>query len=137
MVTFGLSTLHAWIRFFECLLHISYKLDVQKSQRSKECAEQIETRKKRIQHDFKEKLGLLVDFPRQEGSGNSNDGNTARRFFQAATISAEITGIDITLIKKFHVILQVISSGRTVDVEKFDVDATKTADLFVKKYGPY
>jgi len=23
---FGLSTLHAWIRFFECLLHISYRL---------------------------------------------------------------------------------------------------------------
>lgn len=24
---FGLSTLHAWIRFFECLLHVSYRLD--------------------------------------------------------------------------------------------------------------
>ena len=24
----GLSSLHAWIRFFECLLHISYRLDL-------------------------------------------------------------------------------------------------------------
>jgi len=24
---FGLSTLHAWIRFFECLIHISYRLE--------------------------------------------------------------------------------------------------------------
>jgi len=24
---FGLSSLHAWIRFFECLLHIAYRLD--------------------------------------------------------------------------------------------------------------
>lgn len=24
---FGLSTLHAWIRFFECLLHVSFHLD--------------------------------------------------------------------------------------------------------------
>jgi len=24
---FGLSTLHAWIRFFECLLHIAYRLE--------------------------------------------------------------------------------------------------------------
>jgi len=29
---FGLSTLHAWIRFFECLLHISYRLDFKKWQ---------------------------------------------------------------------------------------------------------
>lgn len=34
---FGLSTLHAWIRCFECLLHISYKLDIKKWEaRSKE-----------------------------------------------------------------------------------------------------
>lgn len=32
---FGLSTLHARIRFFECLLHISYRLDV-KNDRSEE-----------------------------------------------------------------------------------------------------
>jgi hypothetical protein len=25
---FGLSTLHAWIRFLECLLHISYRLEL-------------------------------------------------------------------------------------------------------------
>jgi len=25
---FGLSTLHAWIQFFECLLHISYRLEI-------------------------------------------------------------------------------------------------------------
>jgi len=29
---FGLSTLHARIRFFECLLHISYRLEVKKLQ---------------------------------------------------------------------------------------------------------
>ena len=27
---FGLSTLHAWVRFFECMLHISYRLDIKK-----------------------------------------------------------------------------------------------------------
>jgi hypothetical protein len=25
---FGLSTLHAWIRFLECILHISYRLEI-------------------------------------------------------------------------------------------------------------
>lgn len=30
--SFGLSSLHAWIRMFECLLHLSYKLDIKKWQ---------------------------------------------------------------------------------------------------------
>lgn len=29
-IKFGLSTLHAWIRFFENLLHLSYKLPLKK-----------------------------------------------------------------------------------------------------------
>lgn len=29
---FGLSTLHAWIRFFECCLHLSYRLEIKKWQ---------------------------------------------------------------------------------------------------------
>ena len=29
---YGMSTLHAWIRIFECVLHLSYKLDIRKWQ---------------------------------------------------------------------------------------------------------
>lgn len=44
---FGLSTLYAWIRFFEGCLHISYKLDIKKWQaRTAEEKEKTETRKK-------------------------------------------------------------------------------------------
>lgn len=32
MYTFGISPLHSWIRAFECLLHISYKLEIKKWQ---------------------------------------------------------------------------------------------------------
>jgi hypothetical protein len=32
---YGISPLHAWIRFFECLLHISYRMDVKKWRISK------------------------------------------------------------------------------------------------------
>ena len=28
-LAYGLSSLHAWIKFFECLLHISYRLEFQ------------------------------------------------------------------------------------------------------------
>ncbi|KAK9695235.1 hypothetical protein QE152_g32689 [Popillia japonica] len=33
---FGISTLHAWIRFFECCLHLSYKLPTEKWQARQE-----------------------------------------------------------------------------------------------------
>lgn len=35
------------------------------------------------------------------GAGNSNDGNTARRFFQDPTFAAKTTGLDEILIKDF------------------------------------
>jgi hypothetical protein len=80
---FGLSPLHAWIRFFECIIHISYRLDFKKWQvRQPEERELFANRKKRVQEDFKTQLGLLVDHVKPGGSGTSNDGNTARRFFR-------------------------------------------------------
>lgn len=51
---FGLSTLHAWIRFFECCLHLTYKLDIKKWQaRSDTEKEQIKIRKTNIQKGFR------------------------------------------------------------------------------------
>lgn len=78
----------------------------------------MKNRKIKIQNEFRERLGLLVDFPKQ-GFGSSNDGNTARRFFKNFDISAEITGIDKNLIIRFHIILQCLSSGYNINFIKF------------------
>ncbi|KMQ83716.1 dna-mediated transposase, partial [Lasius niger] len=79
---YGLLTLHAWIRFMECILHIAYRLEFQKwSARTNEQKEQMEKAKERIQKKFRTRIGLLIDYPKQ-GSGNSNDGNTAKRIFR-------------------------------------------------------
>lgn len=51
----------------------------------------LEDHKKIIQQDFKKKSGLMVDFPKP-GFGNTNDGNTARRFFNDPQQTADITG---------------------------------------------
>ncbi|KAL4713599.1 hypothetical protein ACJJTC_016682 [Scirpophaga incertulas] len=96
---YGLSTLHCWIRFMELILHLSYNLGFEKW--------------------FREELGLNIDKPKQV-SGNTNDGNTARRFFQNYHCSSDITGIDEELLKRFYVILQVMSCGRGIDATKFD-----------------
>lgn len=134
---FGLSVLHAWIRFFECLIHISYKLPLKKWQVRGSINKQIVTKQKqKIQKDFKTQLGLLVDKPKP-GYGSSNDGNTARRFFQNAEISASITGVDEDIIKRFKTILMTIASSYNINEESFQAYALETAKLFVKKYPWY
>lgn len=76
---YGISSLHAKINTFECLLHIGYKLKVRQWRSSKEIEEQIKERKKLIQKKFAEQLNINVDMP-IAGFGNTNDGNTARKF---------------------------------------------------------
>ena len=62
---FDLSTLHSWIRFFECLLHISYRLPFKKWQeREEENKKLFAINKQRIQEEFKSRLGLIVDKPK-------------------------------------------------------------------------
>ena len=133
---YGMSTLHAWIRMFECLLHISYRLGIKKWQIRTNERPLVEERKKQIQQEFKQRLGLLVDMPKQ-GSGTTNDGNTARTFFKNISISAEITGISENIIKRFFVILRTISSMEKINVEAFRAYCLETAKLYVSEYGWY
>lgn len=133
---FGLSVLHAYIRCFECLLHISYRLQLQVWKVSKAHKEAFETRKRNIQSEFRQKMGLLVDIPKT-GSGNTNDGNTARRFFSNPSLSAEITGIDEELIKRFGVILRTINSNYVINIDNFELYCLRTAEKYVSLYNWY
>lgn len=132
---FGLSILHARIRFFEAILHLAYKAPVKKWQlRSKEEKARVQERKKEIQEEFHRKTGLIVDVPKAN-FGNTNDGNTSRRFFADHELASEITGIDVNLIYRFKIILEVLSSGLEINVEQFSVYAKETAKLYVDLYG--
>lgn len=134
---FGLSILHARIRFFEFLLHLSYKIKA-KVHRGRVTLKSekklIEQAKADIQSEFREKMGLLVDIPKV-GFGNSNDGNTSRRFFNDAIEASYITGIKLELIDRFKIILEVLSSGHEVDYEKFSVYTMDTAQFYVINYN--
>lgn len=72
--------LHARIRIFESILHLSYKLKVQKYKQKKITEEKdLElAAKQKIQDRFKIETGLLIDIPKSN-YGNTNDGNTSRR----------------------------------------------------------
>lgn len=132
---FGLSILHARIRIFESLLHLAYKLPIKKWRLStNEEKSIVNQRKIEIQNEFRAKMGLLVDIPKP-GFGTTNDGNTSRRFFIDPKLAAEVTGIHVDLIYQFKVILETISSGHKIDVNKFTEFTKKTAELYIKLYS--
>lgn len=136
MYKYGLSSLHMWIRCMECILHISYNLDFKKWAARKEDKLLKEIKKNLTQEEFRERTGLLIDIVKQ-GYGTTNDGNTARRFFENYEVSAEITGIHPDLIKRFAVILQTISSGQLINTNLFREYCKETAMLYVNLYPWY
>ena len=133
---FGLSILHARIRLFEALLHLSYKLPVRKWRLSGNEKEVVKQRKAQIQEEFKSRMGLLVDILKP-GFGNTNDGNTSRRFFAEPEVSAEITGVDYNLIYRFKVILETLASCYKINTEKFGKFNKETAKLYIQLYPWY
>ncbi|XP_065675290.1 uncharacterized protein LOC136091543 [Hydra vulgaris] len=135
---YGLSSLHAWIRFFEMVLHIGYKLETQKWQsRAIEDKENVMQVKKRIQTEFMNQMGLVVDFPKSGGSGTSNDGNTARRAFANYQSTAKILKVDETLLFYFYIILVTLSSGFEIDTVKFKEFCITALKLYISKYSWY
>lgn len=134
---YGLSTLHAWMRFMECVLNISYNMSFSKwAVRKEEHKAAAKSRKTEIQQEFRLKTGLKIDFVLQ-GKGTTNDGNTARKFFRDYEESARITGFNVNLLKRFSVILQTLSSGKEINVEKFAGYTKETARMYVKLYDWY
>lgn len=120
-----------------CILHISYRLNIKKRTiRGKADQDARDARNKIVQNRFKTELGLLIDVVKQ-GYGTTNDGNTAIRFFEDPEKTAAITGLDTELIRRFAVILQSITSGEQVNVEKFKQYAFKTAKRYVALYNSY
>lgn len=137
MYKYGLSSLHAWIRAMECLLHIAYRLDIKSWQsRGDDAKKSVDERKKNIQDRFRKETGLLLDVVKQ-GSGTTNNGNSARRFFQDPAKTADITGLDVALVQRLGVILQCISSGEKIIVNKFNEFCIDTAKMFTNLYPWY
>ena len=148
--------LHAWLRSFDAINSLSDKLTVKKwriaktpgKKRKNETKEQeeerirqinetaaiVEARKKERQTKFKEKMNLLVDVPRQGGAGNSNSGNVARRAFQDEETFAEITEVDVRLIRRLHVMLIAINKDFEIDCEAFREYGLETAALWIFLY---
>ena len=139
-VEYGLSSLHCWIRSFECLLHISYRLPLTLDARGHVPTDQkplFEEQKNEVKSAFRRRMGLRVDEPRAGGSGTSNDGNTARRAFSSAADFAACTGLEQQLIEDIHVVLQAVSCFYPVNAEALSAFCKRAAERYVSLYGWY
>ena len=135
---YGLSTIHAWIRSMECLLKVGYKAEEKKwALRSDVDKEKVKAKKNLIQSRFRNEVGLVIDISRSGGSGSSNNGNTARRFFRKAEQTAAIINVDVHLIKRIYVVLCTLSSGFMIDADKLKDYCLETAQLFIQLYPWY
>lgn len=118
-------------------MHIAYRLELKCWQvRTPEQKIKFAERKKIIQQDFRRRLGLILDVPKH-GSGTSNDGNTARRFFENPKETAKITGLAETIIENFSVIVSVLACGRQINTDSFKAFCYETAKCYVELYGWY
>ena len=115
--------------------YFAYKLPTKKYREKKTEAEEamVKARKLDIQTRYRNETGLLVDMPKVN-FGNTNDGNTSRRFFEDPKLTSEITGVNYDLIYRLKVILETISSGHMIDTEKYDQYALETARLYIELY---
>lgn len=80
--------------------------------------------------------GLWLDFVKP-GSGTTNDGNTARRFFEDSTFTAKVTGLKEEVLIRCKVILVALSTRNKIDPQKFRIYAFDTAKLLLQSYGWY
>ena len=96
---------------------------------------QFEQQKRDVQAALRQRLRLRANEPRAGGSGNSNDGNTARRAFRSSAKFAACPGVDERLIQDLHVILQAISRFHRLDTSALASFCRRTAQRYVELYG--
>ena len=127
--------MHAWIRCFELVIHVAYRLEVMQWQMKTAAAkETVKAKKKDVQRIFRKQLGLVVDKLRAGSKGASNDGNTARRLFCYPVTFGAITGVDEHLIVRLAVILEALQTCQPLDPDRYAQYAMDTAEMFVQLY---
>uniref|UniRef100_A0A1B0FUZ5 Uncharacterized protein n=1 Tax=Lutzomyia longipalpis TaxID=7200 RepID=A0A1B0FUZ5_LUTLO len=94
-----------------------------------------EEAKRRIQRELQETLGIRVNKPKPGGSGNSNDGNVARRFFEKHEAVARILRFNSILLKKCYFLLTALCSGFPVDPVALKSYCDNIFDLYNEEYG--
>ena len=75
---FSMAFLRAWIRLFECVIRVEYRLKLKVWTVRKHMRKEFMSDKLHIQKEFRNEIDLVVDMPCAGRAGRSDDGNTAR-----------------------------------------------------------
>ena len=70
----------------------------------------------------------------RSGSGDTDDGNTSRRFFDDLETVSEITGVDLDFLRNLKLLLEVLNSCEDIDQQMFSDLCLRTAELYVSLY---
>ncbi|GBM19367.1 hypothetical protein AVEN_195999-1 [Araneus ventricosus] len=73
----------------------------------------------------------------KEKSSNTNDGNTARKYFRHPEKTAEITGVEFNLIKRLGIHLECINCNTKINLDKFAEFTRVTQDIYLQNYSWY
>ena len=132
VLCYDISPLHAWIRFFEFILHISYRIEIKTLKVV--LNDQYLLKRKFIHDRIFEKFGLRVDEPRAGESGTCNTGNICRRAFSDPLLLSKILEIDKEINTRLHYILIAINCKEPIDPEKYDKYCNDTYEKLLETY---
>lgn len=134
---YGISPLHAWIRFFECLLHISYRMEIKQWRVTKDLKLNYLKRKKMVLEALHKAFGFRADQPRSGGKGTSTTGNICRKAFSNPELLSSVLGIEKELIERFRNILIAINCQEAINPEIFDEYCKDTYRFYLEHYEWY
>ena len=138
-VLLGLSPMHAYIKAMEFVLNeaktacIGTKYHEKKTDEEKEA---VKKAKRDIQVALASQLGIIVDCPKQFGSGNSNAGNTGRKFFSNPETVNSILGdrFSIEALERLHHVLLAVNSKDPIDPERLRVFCYETHTFLTERF---
>lgn len=136
-LNYGISPLHAWIRFFECLLHISYRMELKTWRVTKDLKISYLKRKASVLDSLYKAFGVRADQPRSGGKGTSTTGNICRRVFSNPELLSSVLGIEKELIERFRNILIAINCQEALNPETFDQYCKDTYSFYLQHYDWY
>lgn len=135
-LNFGISPLHCWMRFLDCLLHISYRLDFKRWSVTKNNKPLYLNRKKLVLKRIFEQFGLKVDEPRPMGA-SSTTGNVCRRLFMDTAKLSHVLEIEEELVDRFRNILIAINCSQPLNPFVVGKYCKETYLLYLKHYNWY
>ena len=124
LVKLGISCLHMWIRCMEYLFNISIRRQI--DHRVSMTSVEFKQHKEHLQSLFRQRLQLDV-FKVKPGAGNTNDGNTARKFFNSDE-TAEILNIPLQVLHLFRDLITMLNNPHVCMNER--EFTAKARDLF-------